>query len=91
MKLRLTYGNGYVVQPDSKNLSNWRVGREVGGTTRWLEQSGTREWAVEEVKHRLEPKPPPLLTARLPNDDDTLDRRQEEFRMCLDENWLATP
>ena len=57
MNLRHNYRNGYVVQPTPNDLSIWRVGKEVGGTTRWLEQSGTREWAIAEVKRRLEPKP----------------------------------
>jgi P4 family phage/plasmid primase-like protien len=57
--LRLEYCNGYVVQPDTKNLSIWRVGKDVGGAVRWLEQHGSREWAVGEVERRLGPKPTP--------------------------------
>ena len=52
MNLRHNYRNGYVLQPTPNDLSIWRVGKEVGGATRWLEQSGTREWAVAEVKRR---------------------------------------
>ena len=52
MNLRLNFRNGYVVQPDWKQLDVWRVGKDVGGTIRWLEQSGTQEWATEEAKRR---------------------------------------
>ena len=55
--LRLNYRNGFVVQPDPNNLSMWMVGKSVGGKTRWLEQTGTREWAVEKVKRRIGLKP----------------------------------
>jgi len=65
--LRQQYRNGYVVQPDVKDLSVWRVGKEVGGTTRWLEQAGTREWAVEEVRRRTTPQPVP---SPIPDEDD---------------------
>ena len=54
--LRFEYRNGYVVQPDPTNLSIWRVGKNLGGTIRWLDQHGTREWAVGEVKRRLGPQ-----------------------------------
>lgn len=66
--LRHEYRNGYVVQPDPKNLECWRVGKSVDGAIRWLDQCGTREWAVEEVKRLLErtPTPPPVI----PNDED---------------------
>jgi hypothetical protein len=47
------------VQPDTKNLSIWRVGKDVGGAVRWLEDHGSREWAVAEVERRLGPKPAP--------------------------------
>jgi P4 family phage/plasmid primase-like protien len=57
--LRLEYRNGYVVQPDTKNFSIWRVGKDVGGAVRWLEQHGSRAWAVGEVARRLGPKPTP--------------------------------
>jgi hypothetical protein len=57
--LRQEYRNGYVVQPDPNDLANWFVGKNVGGTIRWLDQYGTREWAVGEVIRRLEPKPTP--------------------------------
>jgi putative DNA primase/helicase len=81
MNLRLNYRNGYVVQPNPKNLSNWMVGKDVGGTTRWLERSGTREWAVGEVQRRLEPKPtpppPPMLEVLM----------QMEEEMTLEETW----
>jgi len=82
MNLRLNYGNGYVVQPDSKNLSNWRVGREVGGTTRWLEQSGTREWAVGEVKRRLEPKPTPTPLP-IPDEGDDKDHTADVLNTLI--------
>ncbi len=55
MNLRLTFRNGYVAQPDSKQLDVWRVGKDLNGTVRWLDRSGTREWAVDEVKRRIEP------------------------------------
>ena len=67
--LRQEYRNGYVVQPDPNDLANWRVGKDVGGEIRWLDQHGTREWAVEEVKRRLEPKPTPPPPA-IPDEDD---------------------
>lgn len=65
--LRLDYRNGYVVQPDPNDLANWRVGKNVGGEVRWLDQHGTRDWAVEEVQRRSAPKltPPPTV-----DDDD---------------------
>ena len=52
MNLRLNFRNGYVVQPDWKQLDVWRIGKDVGGTIRWLEQSGTQERATEEAKRR---------------------------------------
>jgi len=72
--LRQSYRNGYVVQPDSNDLSIWRVGKDVGGKTRWLEQAGTREWAVDEVQRRSAPKPapPPILNDE-DDDDHTAD------------------
>ena len=54
--LRFEFRNGYVVQPEPNDLSIWRVGKAVGGTIRWLDQHGTREWAFGEVKRRLEPQ-----------------------------------
>lgn len=33
------------------DLAGWRVGKHVNGTVRWLEKSGTREWAMEEARH----------------------------------------
>jgi hypothetical protein len=42
----------------------------MDGTTRWLEKSGTREWAVAEVKRRLEPKPTPPPPPVSDEDDD---------------------
>jgi len=58
------------VQPDPNNLSNWRVGKNDDGTTRWLDQYGTREWAVEEVQRRLGPKPAPPPPSPDEDDDD---------------------
>jgi len=55
--LRHDYCNGYVVQPDPNDLSKWRVGKNVDGTIRWLEEYGSREWAVGEVKRRSGPRP----------------------------------
>jgi hypothetical protein len=74
--LRQQYRNGYVVQPDPKNLSIWMVGKNVDGTIRWLEQHGTREWAVEEVQRRLEPKstpPPPAIPDENDDEDHSAD------------------
>ena len=66
--LRQDYRNGYVVQPNPKNLDAWMVGKNVDGTIRWLDQHGTREWAVGEVKRRLEPTPTPPPPA-IPDED----------------------
>lgn len=66
--LRQEYSNGFIVQPDVNDLSLWRVGKNVGGTTRWLEQSGTRDWAVGEVDRRRERKPAP--PPPIPDEDD---------------------
>jgi len=65
--LRQEYRNGYVVQPDPKSLNVWRVGKNVDGTIRWLDQHGTRAWAVEEVKRRTAPTPTPPAS---PDEDD---------------------
>ena len=80
LNLRLNYRNGYVVQPDPKNLDVWMVGKEVGGRTRWLEQSGIREWAVEEVKRRLEPKPTP---PPIPEEDDYEDHTADVLNTLI--------
>jgi len=50
MNLRHESKCGYVAQPDPNDLSIWRVGKHVNGTVRWLEKSGTREWAVAECR-----------------------------------------
>lgn len=84
--LRQEYRNGYVVQPDPNDLSQWRVGKNVDGTTRWLEQYGSREWAVGEVQRRTVPKPAP---PPIPDDDDEDDDggsrqaavREQQFRI----------
>lgn len=52
MSLRHSFRNGYVVQPLPSDLSIWMIGKEVHGKTRWLDQTGTREWAMGEVKKR---------------------------------------
>ncbi len=57
--LRLEFRSGYVVQPDPKDLSIWRVGKDVDGAVRWLERHGSREWAVSEVQRRLALTPAP--------------------------------
>ena len=71
--LRLEYRSGYVVQPDPNDLSIWRVGKDVGGAVRWLDQFGTREWAVGEVQRRIGPKPaPPPVPEKWEDDADSL-------------------
>jgi hypothetical protein len=52
MNLRYSFRNGYVVQPLPNDLLIWMVGKEVRGTTRWLDQTGTKEWAIGEVRRR---------------------------------------
>ncbi len=52
MNLRYSFKNGYVAQPLPNNLSIWMVGKEVRGKTRWLDQTGTKEWAMGEVRRR---------------------------------------
>jgi hypothetical protein len=52
LNLRVEYRNGYVVQPDPNDLSIWQIGKDEGGTVKWLEQYGTRERAIQEVKRR---------------------------------------
>lgn len=78
--LRLEYGSGYVVQPDPNDLSQWRVGKNVDGTTRWLEQSGLREWAVAEVQRRTVPKPAPPT---IPHDDDDDDHTADVLNTLI--------
>jgi hypothetical protein len=57
--LRLDFHHGYVVQPDVHNLSVWRVGKDVQGVVRWLDQAGIRDWAIAEVRRRLRPRTTP--------------------------------
>ena len=52
MSLRHSFRNGFVAQPLPNDLSIWMVGKEVRGTTRWLDQTGTKEWALSEVRRR---------------------------------------
>ena len=52
MNLRYSFRNGYVAQPLPNDLSIWMVGKEVRGKTRWLDQTGTKEWAMGEVRRR---------------------------------------
>ena len=71
--LRLNYRNGYVVQPDVNDLSIWRVGKDVGGTVRWLNQAGTRAWAIKEVQRRTAPSPKPPPIPDVDDEDHTAD------------------
>lgn len=67
--MRLDFPNEYVAQPDPSDFSIWRVGKDVDGTVRWLDQTGTREWAHGEVQRRLAPKPTTPLTPEGEEDD----------------------
>ena len=53
LKLRLTYRDDLILQPDVTDLAQWRVGKRVGEKIRWLEQAGSREWAMNNIQKRL--------------------------------------
>jgi hypothetical protein len=86
--LRQEYRNGYVVQPDPKNLSNWKVGKNLNGEVRWLDRHGTREWAVGEVRRRNLPKttPPPSQG----DEEDYTEMTADETWKWLEENLVGT-
>ncbi len=57
LNMRIEYKDGYVVQPTLSNPLVWQIGYKSGnGLVKWLDGSGSKEWAMGEVV-RLRPTP----------------------------------